>query len=98
MAALMTLTKAYWPADTTVPVLETTVGGVLRAAAADSPDALAMVGGLPDPAARRRWTFRELLADAESAAWALAARFPEWIVLEYGAALAGLSLVTVNPA
>jgi fatty-acyl-CoA synthase len=105
------MTAAHWPADTSEPVRETTVGGVLREAAADSPDGLAMVAGLPDPADRRRWTFAELLADAERAARVLAARFrpgervavwapniPEWIVLEYGAALAGLTLVTVNPA
>jgi fatty-acyl-CoA synthase len=99
------------PADTSVPVLETTVGGVLRAAAAAAPDAPAMVAGVPDPAARRRWTHAELLADAEQAARALASRFvpgervavwapnlPEWVILEYAAALAGLVLVTVNPA
>jgi fatty-acyl-CoA synthase len=107
----MTLTNAHWHADTSVPVLETTVGGVLRDAAADTPGGLAMVGGLPDPAERKRWTFGDLLSDAEAAARALAARFqpgervavwapnlPEWIILEYGAALAGLTLVTVNPA
>jgi acyl-CoA synthetase (AMP-forming)/AMP-acid ligase II len=59
----------------------------------------------------RTWTYAELLADAEHAASWLAARFapgehlavwapniPEWIILQYGAALAGLVLVTVNPA
>ena len=105
------LTTSYWPADTTEPVLDTTVGGVLRAAAAADPGALAMIGGLPDPASRRRWTYGELLAEAEQAARALTQRFapgervaawapnlPEWVILEYGAALAGLVLVTVNPA
>jgi fatty-acyl-CoA synthase len=57
--------RAHWPADGSEPVRETTVGGVLREAATSDPDGLAMVGGLPDPAARRRWTFAELLADAE---------------------------------
>ncbi len=107
----MALTRAHWPADTSDPVLETTVGGVLRDAAASDPDRIAMIAGLPDPAARRRWTFAELLADSERAAHALAARFkpgervavwapniPEWAILEFGAALAGLTLVTVNPA
>ena len=42
------LSKSHWPADTSVPVLETTVGGVLRAAAVAGPDRLAMVGGLKD--------------------------------------------------
>jgi len=105
------LTTSYWPADTSVPVTETTVGGILRKAAAAGPDMLAMVGGLPDPGARKRWTYAQLLADAERAAHALTARFapaervavwapnlPEWVVLEYAAALAGLVLVTVNPA
>jgi fatty-acyl-CoA synthase len=92
-------------------VLETTVGGVLRDAATLAAGEPAMVGGLPDPVSRRRWTFAELLDDAERVARALAARFasgervavwapnlPEWAVLEFGAALAGLTLVTVNPA
>jgi fatty-acyl-CoA synthase len=105
------LTTSYWPADTSEPVLETTVGGVLRAAAAADPSALAMIGGLPNPADRRRWTYGELLAEAEQAARALTQRFgtgervaawapnlPEWAILEYAAALAGLVLVTVNPA
>jgi len=102
---------SYWPADTSAPVLETTVGGVLRAAAAAGPDRLAMVGGLPDPGARRRWTYGQMLAEAERAARALSAPFtpgervavwapnlPEWVILEYAAAMAGLVLVTVNPA
>jgi len=105
------LKASYWPADTSSPVLETTVGGVLRAAAAAAPDEPAMVAGVPDPAGRRRWTHAGLLADAEQAARALAGRFapgervavwapnlPEWVILEYAAALAGLVLVTVNPA
>src|SRR5215467_7966130 len=105
------LTTSYWQADTSAPVLDTTVGGVLRAVSTTDPDRLAMVSGLPDPAQRRRWTYAELLAEAERAARALTARFapgervaawapnlPEWIVLEYAAALAGLVLVTVNPA
>jgi fatty-acyl-CoA synthase len=108
---MTTVATSYWPADTSEPVLETTVGGVLREAAAAGPDMIAMVGGLPDPAPRRRWTYAELLAEAEQAARALTARFapgervavwapnlPEWVILEFAAGLAGLVLVTVNPA
>jgi fatty-acyl-CoA synthase len=108
---MTTVSLSYWPADTSVPVAETTVGGVLRAAAAAGPELTAMVAGVPDPGARRRWTYAELLAEAERAARALTARFapgervaawapniPEWVVLEYAAGLAGLVLVTVNPA
>ncbi len=105
------LTTSYWPADTSAPIKESTVGGVLREAAAAGPDLPAMVAGLPGRGARKRWTYAQLLAEAEQAARALAARFapgervavwapnvPEWVILEYAAALAGLTLVTVNPA
>jgi fatty-acyl-CoA synthase len=69
------------------------------------------VEGAPDPAHRRRWTYSELLRDAERCARALLRRFepgervaiwahnlPEWLIVEHGAALAGLTLVTVNPS
>jgi fatty-acyl-CoA synthase len=105
------LTTSYWPADTSEPVLETTVGDVLRDAAAKAPDVTALIEGVPDPGKRRRWTYAELLRDAEQAARALRGRFepgekvaiwapnlPEWIVMEFALALAGLTLVTVNPA
>src|SRR6266704_3365050 len=108
---MTTVATSYWPADTSEPVLETTVGGILRAAAQADPEMLAMVGGVPDPARRRRWTYAGLLAEAEQAARALTARFapgervavwapnlPEWVIPEYAAGLAGLVLVTVNPA
>ena len=103
------LTEAYWPADTSVSLRNQTVGDVLREAAADSADRTALISGVPGE--DRRWSFAELLADAERVAAALLTRFepgervavwapnlPEWILLEFGAALAGLVLVTVNPA
>ena len=75
------------------------------------PDRDALVAGVADPAGRRRWTYRELAAEADRAARALLSRYepgqhvavwsvnrPEWVVLQLGAALAGLVLVTVNPA
>src|SRR5271169_3636629 len=107
----MALDTSYRPADTNDDVRPTTVGSVLREAAASAPDRDAMVSGMPSPADRRRWTYAELLADAEKTAHALLTRFepgehvgvwapniPEWVLLQYGAALAGLVLVTVNPA
>jgi fatty-acyl-CoA synthase len=105
------LTSSYWPKDESDAVLETTVGGVLRAAAESNPDHVALIEGCPDPAARRQWTYAQLLDEAQRAAHALTERFapgervavwapniPEWVILEFGAALAGLTLVTVNPA
>jgi fatty-acyl-CoA synthase len=107
----LALTTAYWPADTSSPVMETTIGGVLRAAAERAPDQPALISGDPDPARRRQWRYGELLAEAERAAQALLARFepgdrvavwaancPKWVLLEFAAGLAGVTLVTVNPA
>ena len=104
-------TLSHWPADTSEPLLDLTVGDALRRAAAAWPDHLALVAGTAEPTERRRWTFTMLLAEAEGVARALLTRFmpgehvavwapnsPEWILLEFGAALAGLTLVTVNPA
>src|ERR1700761_6967831 len=102
---------AQWEPEDHEQVGEQTVGGLLRWAAGQAPDQTALIEGVADPPARRRWTYAELLAEAEQVARALAARFgpgervavwasniPEWVLLEFGAALAGLTLVTVNPA
>jgi hypothetical protein len=43
---MSTVAASYWPADVSEPVLETTIGGILRAAAAAGPDRLAMVAGV----------------------------------------------------
>lgn len=104
------LTTSFWPADTSVPVLRQTVGDLLREAAAEVPTHPALISVAPGRDART-WTYRELLDDAErAAAWLLdrfepgdavvvwAPNVPEWVVLQYGAALAGLVLVTANPA
>jgi len=105
-------TTSHWiPDGSGPPLLErATVGGRLREVADEVPDRVALVEGLPTPE-RRQWTYAELLADAERCArWLLqhfepgehiavwAHNLPEWVLLEYGAALAGLTLVTVNPS
>jgi len=107
----MALTVSYRPPDTTDEIRPTTIGGVLRDAAAAAPDRDALVAGMPNPKDRRRWTYAELLSDAEQTARALLGRFDpgehvavwapniaEWVILQYGAALAGVVLVTINPA
>jgi fatty-acyl-CoA synthase len=107
------LTTSHWVPDGSGPPLRAhiTVGDALREVAAAVPDRTALVEGAPDPAARRRWSYAELLGDAERCARALSRRFepgerlaiwahnlPEWLIVEYGAALAGITLVTVNPS
>jgi fatty-acyl-CoA synthase len=104
------LVESYWPADRAVPLMETTCGDVLRDAARSAGDAIALVSGVPDPAKRRRWTYEQLFAEAQTAARALLSRLdpgervavwapniPQWTILQFGAALAGMTLVTVNP-
>ncbi|MEU8633026.1 AMP-binding protein [Amycolatopsis sp. NPDC048633] len=102
---------AHAPAVDPESVRELTVGALLRDAAERAPAAPALVEGVPDPGARRRWTYSDLLAEAEEVARALLGRFrpgdriavwahniPEWVLLEMAAALAGTTLVTVSPA
>src|SRR6478736_8801641 len=106
------LTTSHWIPDRGGPPLlaGATIGSRLREVAAEVPDRVALVEGLSRPE-RRRWTYVELLADAERCARYLLQHFepgervavwahnvPEWVMLEYGAALAGLTLVTVNPS
>jgi fatty-acyl-CoA synthase len=96
--------------DCSQPVLERTVGDALRIAADAWGDRIALCEGSATPAARR-WSFSALLAEAERVACALLERFtpgehvaicaancPEWVLVEFGAALADLVLVTANPA
>ena len=107
------LTQSYWPASLTeaTPILEKTMHQVLREAAAEVPDRTALVEGVTDQANRRRWTYSQLLADVERVASALLNRFnpgqrlavwspnrPEWVLLEFGCAMAGITMVTINPA
>lgn len=105
------LTESYWPLQDDIPLLDTSCGDVLRAAAAAHRDRTALVEGNADAASRRRWSYGALLHDAERTARSLlnvfkpgdhvavwAANSPEWIIVQYGLALAGMVLVTVNPA
>ncbi|UZG59919.1 AMP-binding protein [Rhodococcus opacus] len=86
-----------------------TVGEVLRRSAASAPERLAIVEGIAHPD-RRRWTYTELLEQAEACARALLRRYspgdhiaiwapniPEYTIFQCGAALAGMVMVTVNP-
>ena len=63
------LTTSHWRARPLTPILGTTVGGVLGAAAWRAPDRVALIDG------DRRWTYGELLAEAERVARALLTRF-----------------------
>lgn len=104
------LDRALWPACHDLPIRDISVGELLREAAARW-QGTALIEGRADGTAGRCWTHAQLLADCERLARALLTRFrpseriaiwapnaPEWVLIEYASALAGLTLVTVNPS
>ena len=106
----MALELSYVAADTSAPLLDLTVGALLRRAAELAPHRTAFVEGTADGPARRRVTYSELLRTAEAGARGLLARFqpgdhvaimapnrPEWTLFQFSAALAGL-VVVMHPS
>ncbi|HEV8298235.1 MAG TPA: AMP-binding protein [Acidimicrobiales bacterium] len=92
-------------------IRESTIGDLIRTAAASAPEHPALTFATTADGIVGRWTYAEFLAEAEAAARALLAHFhpgervaiwasnrPEWLFVQFGAALAGIVLVTVNPA
>lgn len=105
------LTESYFPAQGGTDPAPVTIGEMLRASVARAPDQPALKELGYDGAIGRIWTYAQLLADVERLARALAARhaegarvavyannLPEWVLLELACGLAGVTLVTVNPA
>ncbi len=93
------------------PVRNITMGDFLKEAADAVPQRIALIAGNADPGQRRQWTYAELYDESVRTAHAFRGRFepgervaiwapnvPEWISIEFGAAMAGIILVTVNPA
>ena len=108
---ILALAESYVVGPTTPAVRDMTFGDLLRKAAEEAPDRLALIAGVPDPALRRQWTYAQLFQETQRTARALLTRFkpgeriavwaqnvPEWVMLEFGAGIAGMILVTVNPA
>jgi fatty-acyl-CoA synthase len=107
----MSVTESYASGPTEPVVRDLTIGDLLQDAAAAVPDRLALITGTPDPTAQRSWTYAELYAESLRAAYAFRTHFepgehvaiwapnvPEWILTEFGSAMAGIVLVTVNPS
>ncbi|MGJ7511209.1 class I adenylate-forming enzyme family protein [Variovorax sp. GT1P44] len=104
------LTISHWAAIPGGPLLDMSFGDLLRRLAQEVPERCGLVE-VAEGAVPRRWSYVDLLASAERVARALLRRFTvgdriavwapncaEWILLQHGASLAGLVLVTVNPA
>ena len=105
------LDRSLFEAQTDTPYRPMTFADMLREQAERRGDGLALRELLEDGAIGREWTYAQLLADSEKLSRALAARhergariaimannLPEWILMECASAMAGLTLVTVNPA
>src|SRR5690606_7695747 len=99
-------TESYARGPDEPPVRNVTLGQMLAEAAEHAPDQLALFGTRD----ARRWTYTELLADAQAGARGLLGRFqpgerlaiwgqnlPEWVLAEYACALSGVVIVTINP-
>jgi fatty-acyl-CoA synthase len=101
---------AHLPPDRSFPLLEGTVGEALRNAAAKWPERKALAWAEPGGPVEYL-DYRQLLQEAERvAAWLLERAAPgeriaiwsrnsmEWVLLEYGCALAGMVVASWNPA
>jgi fatty-acyl-CoA synthase len=104
------LSQAWWPADRRVPLLDHSVGSLLTERAETHGDALALVGQAHGSGQEVRLSYGDLWTEARGVAAALtrlaapgdlvalwAPNVVEWPVIEYGAALAGMVLVALNP-
>src|SRR6516162_11216537 len=106
----LALTQSHVAGPTAPAVREMTFGELLGRAAETAPDRPALIAGVPDPALRRQWSYAQFYREAGRTARALLRLFkrgervavwaqntPEWVMLEFGAGMAGMVLVTVNP-
>ena len=104
------LSEAHRPPDTSVDLVDLTVGQLLVERATTHADTLALVGTRHGDHEPVRLTYTELLDEALRVATALRAivepgahvalwapNVVEWPVIEYGSALAGVVLVALNP-
>lgn len=105
------LETSYIPADTNNPVLDEPIGSAIERSAKMFGENTALVDGIIGDSDRRRWSYAQVYRDALKLAQALledfepgdhvaiwASNSPEWVLVEFGASLAGIVLVTVNPA
>lgn len=103
-------TESFRPADTSIPLVDMTVGALLQQRAKEHPDTVALVGKRHGSRETVRLTYTELLAEASRVATGIsrlarpgefvalwAPNLVEWPIVEYGAALAGVTLVALNP-
>ena len=102
------LTQSYVHGASLTPLSGETIGALLRRIVAESPDRPALVTRHQNV----RWTYADLLRRSEDLAIGLralglrkgdrvgiwSANVSEWVLAQFGTALAGLILVNINPA
>ena len=102
------LTQSYVHGASATPLLGETIGALLRRVASEGPERIAQISRHQNV----RWTYAELLQRSEDLAVGLqalgltkgdrigiwAANCSEWVLAQFGTALAGLILVNINPA
>jgi len=104
------LDESYWPARRGAFAEPLTIGAMLARQGKARGGAPALKELTVRGNIARTWTYAELHADVERLARALASRhtkgariavwannIPEWVLMEFASAMAGLTLVTVNP-
>ena len=105
------LKESYFPAIKDFPVKNQTIGETLAKIARTKGKNEALLEVTRTGQVGRLWTYEKLYKDSLKLAYALASRFkkgahiviwssnsPEWVLMEYATALAGLVMVTANPA
>ena len=102
------LTQSYVHGASSTPLLGETIGALLRRVAEENAERLALVVRHQNV----RWTYADLLRSSEDVAIGLMAlglqksdrigiwsvNNSEWVLAQFGTALAGLILVNINPA
>ena len=102
------LTQSYVHGASSTPLLGETIGALLRRVVAEGPQRPALVARHQNV----RWTYADLLRRSEDLAVGLqalglkkgdrigiwSANNSEWVLAQFGTALAGLILVNINPA
>lgn len=111
MAGTTKYKQSYFPAENIGALMDITVRDLMLQMAAESPDRLALVEGVADPAKRRRWTYQQLIDEVQQLARGLLTHFkpgdrvgllapetPEWVIVQHALCFAGLIVVPLNPA
>src|SRR5271167_1071292 len=102
------LTQSYVHGVSSTPLIGETIGQLLRRVTAEGPERLAQVTRHQGV----RWTYADLLRRSEDLAVGLrklglekgervgvwSANVSEWVLAQFGTALAGIILVNINPA